>query len=345
LRSLAAHQLDTWRATITPITGLEEAPATGSGAAVSLGAKRLQISVPSECPGAKLLLLQRDGQTVEANFDLSPSQLMSIDLPDSQQNPLALVVRRADRTELIRVEPGEPPCLLKPAEFLPPEPLLDGPKLEMSTQEIRLFEFPLQHRALANFLLGINEIIDHEPLQADERFEQSLLFNGEDHLCWWAKAAAKRQANLVDEEQLELPNAHYLAPLEPVLRAEGFLAQSMAMSAEANPLLKPLEEIPENFVEVACTLIECGFNADASRWIDEAIRHVDLPMLRYLHAYCFLTGTRLVAEVSEQVSAAARLPFGPPYPWRLVERKALKALHERFPSNDRLREYWELVKH
>ncbi len=180
-------------------------------------------------------------------------------------------------------------------------------------------------------------------LFSDEELEQALLYNGEDHLAWWAKAMGKRIRQTSDGESSELLNAHYLAPLEPALRGEGFLSQPIAQGREANPILKPLEETPETFVEIACQLLDLQLISETSRFIDEALRHVDLPMLRYLQAYCLMFA-KMDVEAAMHVAAAAKLPFGGPFPWRSVELRSLRILNDRFASDQRLNQYLDVAE-
>jgi len=194
--------------------------------------------------------------------------------------------------------------------------------------------FDISTRHLVHTLLGMKALAEKRNFEACELFEQALMYNADDPLAWWAKALALRLSD--EDNQAELLNAHYLAPMEPALRAESFLSQPISLDAASNPLLAPLEENPEEFIEVACLLIECGLFDQASRWIDEAIRHRDLPMLRYLMAYCLMKATKLNAEASDQIRLAAVTPIGPPFPFRDVERVAIDALREAFPGDERL---------
>ena len=100
------------------------------------------------------------------------------------------------------------------------------------------------------------------------------MYNADDPLLWWGKAVALRLAG--EDNEQELLNAHFLAPLEPALRAESFLSQPINPDGAPSPLLASLAENPEEFIEVACLLIDCGLFDQASRWIDEALRHRDL---------------------------------------------------------------------
>jgi hypothetical protein len=131
--------------------------------------------------------------------------------------------------------------------------------------------------------------------------------------------------------------------LEPALRAESFLGRPASMEKDPDPLLKPLDEHPDTFVEVAALLLDAGLHEQASRWIDESIRHTDLAMLRYLLAFAHLKVTALAVDAAEHITAASKLAFGPPYPWRPIEIAAMVVLTDHFPNDSRLREYAELM--
>jgi tetratricopeptide (TPR) repeat protein len=179
---------------------------------------------------------------------------------------------------------------------------------------------------------------------AHRDIEQALLFDAEDHLAWWSQAVLARLMGSDEEEAGVLLNAHYLAPLEPALRAESFLSQSAMMGKEPSSILRPLAESPEQFVEVACLLLDMGLYDQATRWIDEALRHGDLAMLRYLQAFAYLSASRMSVDAAEQVAAAGRLPFGPPLPWRDIEGVALRFLRDRFSADSTLASYLELYE-
>jgi hypothetical protein len=102
-----------------------------------------------------------------------------------------------------------------------------------------------------------------------------------------------------------------------------------------------MADFPDNFIEVASLLIEAKLFEQASRWIDESLRHTELPMLRYLLAYAHLQVTTMDFEIAKLLLAADEAPIGPPYPWRKVEVEAISALAARFPENARLQ---QLVK-
>jgi hypothetical protein len=196
--------------------------------------------------------------------------------------------------------------------------------------ETALQAYPLRAGAAAR--LADQKALD--PQSARSFAEQAVNYNAEDHLAWHLMAACDRWLGQ-EADGSALANAHYLAPMEPILRAEAFLAQPNAGAKEANPLLAPLREAPDEFLEAACRLIELGRLDDAQRFLDETLRHEDLPMARYLLAYVYLRGSRMAVEAAEHVAAAGRSPLEAA-PWRAVERRAIIALAERFPHDPRL---------
>ena len=339
---LGPRQVDAWHAVLTPFSGLDGRPAVSNDLAAHLAKDRVQAQAVEPIPGARLLLGLADGQTMEAPANLYPEHVLEIDLAGMPAPPVALVVQDDARQDRLRMEvPERADPALDGAS--PPPSLPDPGVAGLDEAALRNLAFSPAHRALAHLELGHRDLAAGRCTEADERLETALLYNGDDPLNWWAKAMARRLGGS-GEEGPEILNAHYLAPLEPALRAEAFLAQSSSQGKEPNPLVAPLADKPEALVEVACLLLEIGVRAEASRWIDEALRHRDLAMLRYLLAWSLLEGSRMEAEAALGVAAAGRLPFEPPYPWREIEARALRGLRARFPDDARLRQYGELVE-
>jgi tetratricopeptide (TPR) repeat protein len=329
LRSMAPRQVDTWTATLGAFHGIHEPKAYAHGISASFTPEGIELVSSRAAPGHKLVVLTESGETLEAVTDLDPRSNRSFPL-DSQLGVRSMALLDAGRSELFRVS------LSDRLETLPDHrdqtPQILEKYLEPSLTENPGDEFEWRNRALSETLAGLRGLAGGRFEEADRRFEQALLYNGEDHLTWWYKAMAKRLAGNDPSDMPELLNAHFLAPLEPALRAEAFLTQPISPNAEPNPLLSPFDRVPENFVEVACLLVEAGLYGEASRWIDEAIRHSDQPMLRYLSAYCHLVGSHLDAEAASQVLAGARLRAASKPPHRRVERVVLETLRERFPD-------------
>ncbi len=338
LRSMAPRQLDTWKAVLMPVSGLRGGVKPYRGAVAALDEGHLQVVASHDHAGHKLVVQTRTGETLESQVDLKTSELLKIPVEAVGGEPLKFAVLRPDRSPLVYFEPGS--GRLRWRKLRLPEPLEPFP--DPSKRHLRDESFRWPWRAFTEAILGRHDLAEAKYSEADYHFEQSLLYNAEDHLVWWLKSACNRLEGR-EGENAELLNAHYLAPLEPVLRAEAFLDQPSAMSSEPNPLLRSFDDTPLNFVEAACLLVDAGLFADATRWIDEAIRHQDMPMLRYLQAYCLLVASRLDAEAAHQVVTASRLPFGPPFPFRRIEKLALGTLKEKFPADDLLDRYFRLA--
>lgn len=337
LRWLAARQMDTWTVRVTPFSGLGGVSASTNEAAVFMNERILRVQSASERRNHKLVLLTESGETLEAPAELYGEHLLEIPLEGLPSAPRAVVLMDEGKQEILRFDRSAPSPPPRGFERSPEEEARpSGPTLTTPVEALRRETFGMANRYLAHTLLGRAALAERDWLRADRELEQAIGYNAEDPLLWWAKAVTRRMAGS-EEESSELLNAHYLAPLEPALRAEGFLSQPLAIGKDPSPLLEVLAENPEEFVEVACLLIEQGLLDQANRWIDEALRHRDLAMLRLLMAYCLLRGTRMDADAAEHVAAAARVAGGP-YPWRAVEREAIQFLVTRFPADAHLAE-------
>ncbi|MBX3111107.1 MAG: hypothetical protein KF857_03790 [Fimbriimonadaceae bacterium] len=140
---------------------------------------------------------------------------------------------------------------------------------------------------------------------ADEAVDQALVTNGDDALLWWAKAAVARHQGEDDEA---LPNAHFLSPMEPMLRVEAFLRQDQAQGSEPNPLVAPVALDARAARDCLARLGVWGFWADFARLADELLRHRDDAAVRYMLAWSLATRTRMRATAAEHVGKAALLP-------------------------------------
>lgn len=143
----------------------------------------------------------------------------------------------------------------------------------------------------------------------------------ENECVWWAFAHA--MARIGEDNSEALANAHFLSPLEPLLRAEAFLATPIAEDKDPSPLLVPLVENPDSLLDVLCRLLDVGDRASAARLAEEAMRHADIPLVRWLHAWNLMTGSQMEAEAAGQAAQAAAQVPAPPLPWRPTERRAV----------------------
>jgi hypothetical protein len=106
-------------------------------------------------------------------------------------------------------------------------------------------------------------------------------------------------------------------------------------SKEPSAVLKGFS--PDDFHETVHLLIEAGLYQEATRLMDEAQRHQEHPLLRYMHAWCLMQTTRMEVEASFELQKAGKAPIEPPFPWRPLEVRAVRELAERFSKDERLR--------
>jgi tetratricopeptide (TPR) repeat protein len=315
-RELQPRQVDSWAVQLTPYRELGAAAVRNAEAAIDLVDGEVRLQVSRQRLGHRLAIFTDDGRTLESPVDLYPEHRLELSLGDLVVAQVALL--SPDREVVLTSAPAE------------------------SAAELDTFSAGMRHAAYAQ--RGMAALRESRFEAAAEEFERSLLYNGDDPLCWWGQAFARRLAGGETEGDPSLANAHYLAPLEPVLRAEALLSQGVIEGAGPNPLLAPLAVAPEAFLVAANLLLETGQYTEATRFIDEALRHVDVPMLRYLLADALLSQTRMAAEAARQVGLAGRLGFGPPYPFGAAEFAALERLRARFPNDGVLAQFAALVK-
>lgn len=334
LRDLAARQVDSWTVALCPLYGMAAVTGASPEAVLSVGDGRLKLLTTEQRLGHKLVVLTSHGQALEMPVDLYPEHVFDIGLGDIE--PRECVLLDPAKQEVLRVSSEGARAVPRGEERPGAASRPSGLALDSSPDLLRRATFDMGSRHLAHTLLAMQALGAQRYGEADTEFEEALNFNAVDPLLWWGKAVCARLAGA--DNEAELLNAHYLAPLDPALRAEGFLSRPVNLEREGSVLLAAIENDPEDFVEVACLLIELRLFDQAGRWIDEALRHVELPKLRYLMAYCHLTKSGLMAEAAEQIRLAAMAPAGALFPFRDIEHRAITALAEAFPKDSNLRD-------
>ncbi len=338
-KQLGPRQLDVWSVRIQPLAGVPNLAGASPEAYFGSVDQTLSLRSIEGRPSHEVFLLA-GGATLSSPANLSPGVVTTMAL---DQAPDAVLIRDTQKTEILRSEGALEELAIWSAvvaDAPPPAVLPQG--LPTKALQRAAFEPPLKHQA--HLFLGMDHLAAGRFQEAGMEFESALLYNAEDHLTWWAKAAAARLTGDEAQDQNDLPNAHFLAPLEPLLRAEAFLGQPQSMDRDKSPLLDSLDENPESFVNVACQLIAHGLIKDSVRWIDEALRHQEMAMLHYLLAYCHLKGSGMAFEAAKEVQTALAMPLAPPYPWRPVELEALKLLAETYPADKKLSEMLQLTR-
>jgi Domain of unknown function (DUF5107) len=352
---LAGRQLDSWGFSLAPLSGLSTLSAISKAGALGLGEERIEICSKEAIIG-KLVLLTSNEQTLEASLSLSPDKITTLDIRGLPAPPVAAVIVDQTKNELLHWEAKQENVSFQGfnrsqlreltsvemdfgaavAKLLRGDP--EDTRDALFT--LTLLSDELGLRSGCYTAIGVSHWRNGDFEEAGKFFENALLYNGEDALTWWLKAAAIRLKDGNEVERPELLNAHFLAPLEPILRAEGFL------SAPDNVrLLESFKDDPAALIEVACILYECKMFEDLSRWVRSALQQREVPMLRYILAAALLDSTKMQAEAASEVRLAAAVEIEPPYPWRRVEMYVLALLGEAFPGDARLIELRTLKKH
>ena len=315
---LAPRFVDSFCVRLTSIIGLSRIDLASPELAVQLDADRLTIVSPQRRLSCTLDLVDCDGEIFRAPASLYPEHPLVIEFPDAERRVQTIRVAGASHSAA-RSGPAAPFDVQIPSSPARPDTdLLMA--VDPGWRTVAAIEEARRHVGARNWT------------EADGAYERALLFNGDDPLLWWEKGVAMRLSG-VDHDGNELSNAHFLAPLEPRLRAESFLALGSELPKEPHAMVKPLAERPELLVDVTCAYVEAGFLEDAFRWADEALRHHDAPLLRFLMAWMLLRDTKMAVEAGTHLAAASRLGFRPPYPAHEIARKAIVELAARFPSD------------
>ena len=325
---LPPHHQDAVGFSVMAVGGAGEVLVATPKVVVTRGDSGLRVRAPEALQGK--LVLQGSAGTVEAPLDLAPGAAAAFGDPPAHD---ALAVMSSSR-EVLAGWPSQP----SGERGATPETL---PEVALGSLACRLHEggdvgeplqrlLPLPALRPGVLALGASSLLrEGNPRRAAELLEIALGYSAEDPLLWWNKALAHRLAG--DEgERPELPNAHFLSPLEPLLRAEATLGGG------GPALVEEMAARPDDLVEAACRLIEAGAGSEALKWIEEAERHRNLPMLDYLAAFVLVRDTDLATEAAALVAKAGASAWSPPYPWRVVERAALRVLARAFPGDERI---------
>lgn len=346
---LGPRQADQYYFSILPTRYLKGESYVGAAGVAFLTPQTLSLCASRPLINHRLLIQNDTGACFESPYNAYPEAVSTTDLSAIPGEVVAAkIVDESGRdvaimtTEKWQVVPGfaagepEPkaPYAAKfsatpEADFRRVYPQTDVTILEDHELNRLTSDFTLRVPAYLELAARATERGDYQ--RADTCYEHALLFNGDDPLAWWAKSVNRRIGNLDDEnaERTELLNAHYLSPLEPCLRAEAFLAQPRNHGKDPSPLLASFNDVPENFVEVACQLIQARFYEEAAYFIDEALRHQNLGMLHYLHAYLLSRKGGMEMEVASRVQMATKAKF-PPMPYCDLEREILSNLSEKY---------------
>jgi len=352
---LGPNEIDSWKIDIVPYSGLARLDFAHRDAGVCIE-QQIRIQSARELAGNKLFVLDPNGGTLEAEVSLSPLKMF---VAEMGFQPRGLVLKTAEGSEIFRaegtmleIEPGGHDFVSATIDCTMNELVAAARGQRPGSAEQAFYEarqssiygVPMMLKSAAHTSNAIASMRCGDFQQATESLDSALLTNSEDHYLWWLKVVCARHSGVEDTDQTSLLNAHYLAPLEPALRAESFLAMPSDAHESAALILKPLAANPDSILDVLCKFIACGLYIDAARIMDVAHGVNGVPLVRYLHAWCHLQSTNLEAEAAHHVQIASPQPLAPPFPWRTIEVQATIGLSQRFPGDSRLKTLAELVQ-
>ncbi len=294
---LGPHQTATVEARILLHPDLERIDHASEHAIAMMANDELTIATAEARPN-HLLLVGVEGRTFDVKVDAGPTELSVTSLA-SLPGEIEAFQLRDNRGKVIldsrAEEPGREVVDVAPIPSL--EAVVDDRAALMSAERL-----PSVASAAA-FALGLQAMRRLRWSEAAERFEDAAILRGDDPLIWWAKNWCLRQLN--EDNEHDLPNAHYLAPLDPVLRADAYL--SAPEDAKPEPLLDAWGADPQPFLEVADLLHDAGLIEARARWLEEARRRAPCKLIELLLAAAHLEQGRELAA-SEHVRFSATAP-------------------------------------
>lgn len=283
---------------------------------------KLRIQAAEETPSATTFLQLESGETVEAPLSAYPERAAEYVLRGLGAPPKRVLIRSTDGEALLDAPLSSreraPASLPTEWERWDELPLAEGLRLlaqgnrtEADALLLAAAHTPgLEHAAW--FALGLSAMRAERWLLAAADFEESLLYCGTNPLAWWLKHWSLRRIG--EEDEHDLPNAHFLAPLEPCLRFEAFLFGG------GEKVLEEFRGDPLPFLEVADLLWWCGQESERQMVLAAgADRTCDGLLLRLRARALRQQGMNMEAATEEQKAASARYTTTPSRVSELME--------------------------
>ncbi|MEW5883994.1 MAG: hypothetical protein AB1725_07210 [Armatimonadota bacterium] len=300
---------------------------------------KLRVHSAEETPSAKVFLQLEGGETVEAPLSAYPERPAEYAMRGLGAPPKRLLIRSEEGEALMDApvsmgDPANDPLPVHgegrrrvadtlatlPAEWAQWEELpfagglralAEGRQADAERLLLVATHSPgLEHAAW--FALGLAAMRDERWLLAAADFEESLLYCGSNPLAWWLKNWSLR--NVGEEDEHDLPNAHFLAPLEPCLRMEAFL------SGGGEKVLEEFGADPVPFLEVADLLWWCGQEAERQMVLAAGAEQTSDALLHRLRAISLRRqGMEMEAAEEERRAAAAQTRTEPHRTSELME--------------------------
>ena len=342
---LLPYEARSWSGRLVPIAG----PVTfASDNWIAEVGERLILRATRRQEPAQVLIQTKDGETFSAMHSGDPGVPLNAGLAGALASPVSI---RVGDVDLLASMPPPSGALADPVlqtlvdaqQTWGQEPTRASAYFEGlekgSMADSALNQTALRGPALVRRVAGLIHAQSHD--EALVLLDDALGFGAENSLLWWLKAALER--NLGAEDSGAILNGPFLAPLDPLFRAEAFLRQGLELGKDPSPLLAPIAQDYHAMVEVAEHYLDFGLIPDAVRWMDECLRHAPVALIHDLLAYAHVQWSGLEFEANQHLEAANRLGLVPPFAHRHVSRRAIRLLHARFPDQPRLQQLVALL--
>lgn len=276
---------------------------------VSCHQDSMSIEALTHLPKSRIVLNLENGEIVEASADLSHDRPTAIAYDKLSAKPRSMRVVDAYGGSLFECADlaGEPDSskrtLAYPADALE---TMDWNMQDSISQSILPHLNPKVRQAFpmiaidprraswAYLQLAFASMAEHKWAEAATFANESLVHNSANPIAWWLKHTAVWK--LGEDDPDALVNAHFLAPHEPLLKADAFLRNAEG----GEKLLDAWADNPAPFREVANFLILCGLFEELYLWLTEAARRTNDAMLQAELAWAY-------KRVGKDIEAAAVL--------------------------------------
>lgn len=163
-------------------------------------------------------------------------------------------------------------------------------------------------------------------------------------LNWWLASTLMRERGRESDEQDPLLNAHFLAPLEPMLKVEAFLQTPVSETDQKSSILESVARNPVSALDAGLRLYGLGLHSSAVRVVEDLVRVRPSASLYYLLAGIYLQNEKFAFEANRLVGQGDELEIEPPYPFTGLARDLLAAVVGSFPKSEGASQLFELVE-
>lgn len=323
---MAPLQCDSFSFSFANSTKLPKARFVSENVAATIEDGVLKLLPFSDLGGCRILLGLTDERTVETSCELRSQVVSEISLQSLDAEATKLAIKNANGDLILSTQSDS----LEPSvqkidipEFNRGVANLLSNHLDEADSAFLLCMQDLRLRSASWFCLGLSAMRRKKWALAEANFSESLLFNGANSLAWWLKNWCLRKQNA--ENDFDLSNAHFLAPLDPCLRADSFFATNEAK------LLDGFGTNPHHFLDVAEWLFYSGQWEEMYSLLTEAIPRAPASLHHLLLAYAFTQIPDKQMAAMEQIVFAGNCS-NQVVPTRMSERFAVRSLSSQFPE-------------